>query len=92
MRKALHDVVRPELTNPYPIDVLDGVVAALDTLGRSWAEIPAYLRWDAEATAVILRRLDLTPPPPPVRHMEEFPHSRDRIERFPFNQLTPRRR
>jgi hypothetical protein len=122
MSKVLDDVVRPELTDPYPIDVLNGVVAALDTLSRSWADVPAYLRWDAAATAALLQRLDLTPPPPPgdpldlaaleahhaaVRGMLELAIPsvladpeidaatvqlfRDRIERFPFNQLAPRR-
>jgi hypothetical protein len=122
LSKVLTDVVEPDLSNPYPLDVLNGVVAALDTLSRSWSDVPAFLRWDAEATAAILLRLELTPPAPPadaldlaaleahhaeIRSMLELAipavlvdseiHAatirlfRDRLERFPFKQLAPRR-
>jgi hypothetical protein len=122
LSKVLAEVVRPELAEPYPIDVLDGVIAGLETLGRAWAQWPAYLRWDAEQTAAILRRVDVAPPDPPADPLDlvalEAHHAglrkmlesaipairadpatdaavvslfRERIERFPFNQLAPRR-
>ena len=105
LSRVLTDVVQPELTNPYPLDVLHGVAAALETLSRGWADYPAYLRWDAEATVAILRRLDLRPPLPPADVLDlaaleahhaaldaaTADHFRQRIERFPFGQLTPRR-
>ncbi len=119
--KALADVVAPEVTNPYPADVLQGVIAALDTLARAIGDLPGYLRWDAEETSALLQRVGITPPPPPdgadldvieahhaaVRSMLEAAipairadpeadaatvnHFRARIERFPFQQLAPRR-
>lgn len=122
LSRTLADVVRPELGDPYPIDVLDGVIAGLDAIVRGWGALPAYLRWDAEQTATILRRLGIDPPEPPadpldlvaldahhsaVRRMLESavpaaiqdPDAnaamvqlfRERIERFPFQQLAPRR-
>lgn len=63
--KALAEVVAPEVTNPYPADVLNGVIGALDTLARAIGELPAYLRWDAEETAAILSRVGVTAPPAP---------------------------
>jgi hypothetical protein len=122
LAKVLGDVVRPELADPYPVDVLDGVIAGLETLGRAWAQWPAYLRWDAEQTTAILRRVGITPPDAPADPLDlvalEAHHAgirkmlesavpavtadpdataamvhlfRERIERFPFQQLAPRR-
>lgn len=122
LAKVLADVVRPELADPYPVDVLDGVIAGLETLGRAWAQWPAYLRWDAEQTAAILRRVGIDPPEAPADPLDlvalEAHHAavrtmlesaipaiaeevdattamvqffRERIERFPFQQLAPRR-
>lgn len=122
LNKALTDVVRPELSDPYPLDVLDGVIAGLDGIARGWTQLPAYLCWDAEQTTAILRRVGIHPPDAPsdpldlvaleahhagVRRMLESalpgiaddPATtaatvqlfRERIERFPFQQLAPRR-
>jgi hypothetical protein len=122
LSQVLADVVRPELADPYPIDVLDGVIAGLDAVARGWTALPAYLRWDAERSAAILRRVRISPPEPPsdpldlvaleahhadVRKMLESAIPaitadadatmamvelfRERIERFPFQQLAPRR-
>lgn len=122
LSRTLGDVVRAELTNPYPIDVLDGVIAGLDAIAKGWTALPAYLRWDAEQTTAILRRVGIHPPEPPadpldlvaleahhagVRKMLESAVAavkadaaanaamvqlfRERIERFPFQQLAPRR-
>jgi hypothetical protein len=122
LSRTLAEVVRPELNNPYPIDVLDGIIAGLDAIGAGWTALPAFLRWDAEQTTAILQRVGVHPPEPPadpldlvaleahhagVRKMLESaipaiaddPDStaamvqlvRERIERFPFQQLAPRR-
>lgn len=122
LSRVLADVVRPELADPYPLDVLDGVIAGLDAIARGWTALPAYLRWDAEQTTAILRRVGINPPAPPadpldlvaleahhagVRRMLEsaipairadpdtnaiaVQHFRERVERFPFQQLAPRR-
>lgn len=122
LSRTLAEVVRPELTDPYPLDVLDGVIAGLDAIANGWTALPAYLRWDAEQTTGILRRVGIHPPEPPadplglvaleahhagVRKMLESAVPvvtadadataamvqlfRERIERFPFQQLAPRR-
>jgi hypothetical protein len=54
MRRILADVVAPEIVHPYPADILGGVIAALESLERSWYEVPRFLRWDAQATGEFL--------------------------------------
>jgi hypothetical protein len=54
LRRILQEVVAPELTDPYPADILAGVCATLETLAAGWSEVPAFLRWDAEAASQIL--------------------------------------
>lgn len=122
LSRALGDVIRPELHDPYPLDVLDGVIAGLETIARAWTQLPTYLRWDAAETATLLQRVGVDAPLPPadpldldaleahhaeVRRLLEaaiptvradaavdaavLAHVRARIERFPFQQLAPRR-
>lgn len=54
IRQVLADVVAPEITDPYPAAVLAGALATLDILAVGWAEVPAFLLWDADATAAVL--------------------------------------
>jgi hypothetical protein len=54
LRRILADVVAPEVVDPYPTDILAGVMAAMEGLERGWYEVPRYLRWDADATADLL--------------------------------------
>jgi hypothetical protein len=54
LRRILQEVVAPELKDPYPLDILTGVCATLETLATGWSEVPAFLRWDAAATSDIL--------------------------------------
>jgi hypothetical protein len=54
LKRILQEVVAPELTDPYPSDILAGVCATLETLAAGWSEVPAFLRWDAEAASEIL--------------------------------------
>lgn len=122
LSRALVDVVRPELDDPYSLDVLDGVIAGLDAIARGWTALPTYLQWDADVTTTILLRVGVSPPDPPAdpldlvalqahhaaaRGMLEsampavladpdtsaaaVAHFRERVERFPFQQLAPRR-
>jgi hypothetical protein len=65
VRRVLADVVGPYVTDPYPSDVLAGALATLDTLAESWAAVPAFLRWDSEATADVLRLAGLEVPAAP---------------------------
>ena len=53
IRRVLAEIVAPQVTEPYPGDVLAGVLAALDTLSR-WAEVPSFMRWDAEQASSVL--------------------------------------
>ena len=50
LRRILEEVVAPEVKDPYPADILAGVCATLETLAVGWSEVPAFLRWDAEAS------------------------------------------
>ena len=53
LRRILAEVVAPHVVDPYPADVLAGVLIALDTLSR-WDQIPDFLRWDSERCNSIL--------------------------------------
>ena len=44
IRRALVDVVAPEVTDAYAADVLAGVLATLETLADTWADVPSFLR------------------------------------------------
>jgi hypothetical protein len=57
LRRILTEVVAPELTDPYPADILAGVCATLDALATGWLEVPGYLRWDSDITAGLLAEL-----------------------------------
>jgi hypothetical protein len=65
IRQVLADVVAPELRDPYPADVLAGVLAALDLLADSWAAVPRFLCWDSAATGHVLRLAGRPVPPMP---------------------------
>lgn len=57
LRRILEQVVAPELHDPYPIDILSGVCATLETLSTGWRAVPGFLQWDAEMSAALLRRV-----------------------------------
>jgi len=52
--RILADTVAPALVDPYPADILGGLIATLDALAVSWADVPAYLAWDAGETMALL--------------------------------------
>jgi hypothetical protein len=66
IRKVLADVVAPEITDPYPTAVLAGALATLELLAGAWADVPAFLRWDAEATAAVLALVGVPVPTMPA--------------------------
>lgn len=62
MRRVLQDVVAPEVDG-YPLDILDGVMSTLDALAASWADVPAFLRWDAGEMVRLLDGHEVPPEP-----------------------------
>ena len=54
LSRILADVVAPEVGSPYAADILRGVIGALGALGNAWPKVPAFLIWDAQATAAVL--------------------------------------
>jgi hypothetical protein len=54
LRRILAEAVAPEVTAPYPAEILGSVIGALDALQANWHAIPAFLRWDIETTAGVL--------------------------------------
>jgi hypothetical protein len=61
LRRILEEVVAPELHDPYPADILAGVCATLETLSSGWRAVPAFLQWDAEMSAALLRQVLTSP-------------------------------
>jgi hypothetical protein len=60
LRRILEEVVAPELADPYPLDILAGVCATLETLSSGWRAVPGFLQWDAEMSAALLRQVVLS--------------------------------
>jgi hypothetical protein len=54
LRRILADTVAPEITAPYPAEILGSVIGALNALQSNWSAIPAFLRWDIETTSEVL--------------------------------------
>jgi hypothetical protein len=55
VRRILAEVIAPEVTGAYPVDMLRGVLANLEMLERSWANVGPFLSWDNKGTEVVLR-------------------------------------
>lgn len=64
--RILEDVVVPAVDETYPADVLDGVIATLQALADGWIDVPAFLAWDAQASAALLAPIGVAPPAPPA--------------------------
>ena len=54
LRRILTEIVVPEITQPYPAEILAGVIAALGALENALPALPAFLTWDCESTAAVL--------------------------------------
>src|ERR1700761_2514106 len=54
LRRILAEAVAPEVTAPYPTEILGSVIGALNALQANWHAIPAFLRWDIETTSAVL--------------------------------------
>ena len=55
--RILAEIIAPAVHDPYPADVLGGLIATLDAIAAAWAEIPAYLAWDADKMISVLSAL-----------------------------------
>jgi hypothetical protein len=62
LRRILAEVVAPEVTAPYPAEILGSVIGALDALSANWARIPNYLAWEIESSRSILAAAGIEPP------------------------------
>lgn len=62
LSRILADVIRPELADPYPKDILDGVCGALDAIAAGWHDVAAFLEWDAGRTEAVLEEALATSP------------------------------
>ena len=79
LRRALADVVAPEVTDAYAADILAGAVAVLGLLADAWTEVPRFLRWDCEATTEVLRLAGVDAPPMPDDPLDfDALHAHDR--------------
>jgi hypothetical protein len=58
LRRILEEVVAPELADPYPQDILAGVCATLESIAAGWQQVPAFLDWDARASAALVAHVD----------------------------------
>ena len=54
LRRILAETIAPEVTSPYPAEILGSVIGALDALQSNWHRIPAFLLWDVETTGGVL--------------------------------------
>jgi len=54
LRRILADAVAPEVSAPYPTEILGSVMGALSALQANWHAIPGFLRWDIETTSEVL--------------------------------------
>jgi hypothetical protein len=54
LHRILAETIAPEITSPYPAEILGGVIGAIDALQSNWHRIPAFLLWDIETTAGVL--------------------------------------
>src|ERR1700744_5700401 len=54
LRRILAEAVAPEVTAPYPAEILGSVIGALQALQSNLHAIPAFLRWAIETTAGVL--------------------------------------
>ena len=61
LSRILREVVAPHLTDPYPVDILEGVCGTLEMLAAGWQQVPAFQSWDIEQSAAILQELGIAP-------------------------------
>jgi hypothetical protein len=55
--RILAEVIAPMVQDPYPADVLGGLIATVHALAAAWTEVPGYLAWDAGEMAALLSAL-----------------------------------
>jgi hypothetical protein len=71
LRRILVEVVAPEVTAPYPAEILGSVIGALEALSANWARIPDYLTWEIGSIQSILIAAGHEPPTDMPASLEE---------------------
>lgn len=66
LRRTLLDAVAPAVDDAYASAVLADVAASLAVLAERGADVPAFLRWDIEATGRVLALVGVAVPPLPA--------------------------
>jgi hypothetical protein len=56
LRRILAETVAPEITAPYPAEILGSVIASLTALSEAVYTVPAYLRWDIGTATALLEQ------------------------------------
>jgi hypothetical protein len=62
LRRILSEVIAPEITAPYPAEILGSVIGALDSLCANLAGVPAYLEWEIQSVQSILAAANVAVP------------------------------
>lgn len=57
VRRILAEVIAPEVTGAYPVDMLRGVLANLEMLEHSWTTVGPFLAWDNAGTERVLEHV-----------------------------------
>ena len=68
--RILREVVVPAVNGDYPRDIATEAAATLETLAKGWADVPAFLAWDAARTAELLRDVGVETPQPPAEPLD----------------------
>jgi hypothetical protein len=61
LSRILREAVAPNLADPYPIDILEGVCGTLDMLASAAGEVPAFQEWDVSRSRELLDAVGIVP-------------------------------
>jgi hypothetical protein len=80
IRRVIAEVVAPGITDPYAAAVLSSALDTLGLLAEASDEVPAFWRWDRDATAAVLAMIGIPVPEAPVDLLDLtalYEHQRD---------------
>jgi hypothetical protein len=84
LSRILREAVSPHLTDPYPVDILEGVCSTLDMLAASHGQVADFQRWDIEQSTALLGALGSEP------HLEGSLDDQQRAVRESLAEAVPR--